>query len=224
MKQVLNRILVELIRVPFMLLWRLMGWRTESHLPDIDKFVIIGVPHTTNWDYFHMLAFATLERRRPHVTIKDSYMKPPFGWFIRALGGIGIDRSKSNNMVDAMASMFDGKDRFLLVFTPEATRGYLPYWKTGFYYTAQAADVPVVCGYIDYERKVVGAGLVLEPSGNVEADFEKIRQFYDTTGVGKFPENVNKIAIRPRTEETQPVPVDVLRLENEDNTSAEAVV
>lgn len=201
---ILNRLLVEAIRLPFLLVWRyVLGWRALTPLPELDRFVIIGVPHTTNWDYLHMLAYSIIGRRRPHVTIKDSYMKPPLGPFVRLLGGIGIDRSKSNNMVEQMANMINSQERFMMVFTPEGTRGYRPFWKTGFYYTALQADVPIVCAYVNYPEKYVAVGLVLHPTGDIEADFAKLRDFYSTHGVGKYPENANDVITRAAHDETQ---------------------
>lgn len=182
------------VRGPLLLFWRYaMGWRVEQPLPDIDKMIIIAVPHTSNWDYLHTLAFAAHEGRRPNVTVKDDLLRPPGGWFIRALGGIGIDRSRSANRVEQFTDWLNARERGVLVFTPEATRSYRDHWKTGFYHTAQAAGVPVVCCYIDYARKVVGAAQTLVPSGDIDADFAVLREIYSRYGHGKFPDQVNAV-------------------------------
>lgn len=189
MKVYLSRIIVQLVAIPLLTLWRLLGWRVERDLPDIPRYVILGVPHTTNWDYVHMLAVALHARRRPYVTVKHTLFHGPIGWFIKAMGGIPIDRTRSTNVVDQLAARIKSAKRMVLVFTPEGTRSKSAHWKTGFYYTALKADVPIVCAYIDYRRKCVGSGLVLYPTGDIHADFEQIQVFYKTHGYPKYPQN-----------------------------------
>jgi 1-acyl-sn-glycerol-3-phosphate acyltransferase len=167
-------------------------------MPDIDKVVVLGAPHTTNWDYPHMLAGAAYHRRRPNVTVKKELFVPPLGWVLRALGGIEIDRSGSYNVVDQLADAIKASDRFMMVFTPEGTRSYRDTWKTGFYYTALRSGATIVCATIDYEQKFVDFGLVFEPSGNIIADFDLIRDYYTSIGRALYPENVNKIDISER--------------------------
>ena len=208
MLEFLGRVLVEIIRWPVVLGWYAFGWRMESRFPNIDKYVVLGVPHTTNWDYFFMLIMALHERRYPYVTAKHTLFKPPFGWFVRAVGGISINRSLSQNVVDQIAERIRNTDRMMMVFTPEGTRSYRDRWKTGFYWTAHAAGVPIVCGYIDYVRKRCGSGLVLYPTGDIEADFEKIKAYYEVWGRGKYPEKTNALRVevqRPNGEAEESV-------------------
>jgi len=201
MWQSLQRGVLAIVRFFVVNLWRLNGWRLLHGLPKLDKFVIIAVPHTANIDYYHMLSVMIAERRFPNVTVKDSWMKTPIvGPIMRALGGIPIDRSSSHNVSDQLAARLRAANKMALIFTPEGTRGYTDYWRTGFYYTAHKAHVPIVCAYIDYPRKIVSAELVLETTGDLEADFAIIKAYYEANGVGKYPQNKSALALKPRSE------------------------
>lgn len=189
--------LAALIRFPLLLLWRLAGWRVETEAPEIDRYVVTAVPHTSNWDYWHMLVAALQIRRRPFVTAKHTLFRGPMGWFMRAMGGIPIDRTKSNNVVEQVAATIRSSKRMLMVFTPEGTRRYTPHWKTGFYYTALKAGVPIVPAYIDYERRRIGLGPALYPTGDIAADFEQLRAFYQNHGAARYPEKTTALALPP---------------------------
>lgn len=201
----LATLVARIFTTPLIALWMASGWRIEGKLPAIDKFIIIAVPHTTNWDYFTMMMMAFTFGRKPFVTFKDNWTKKPVvGTLIQWLGGIPIDRSKSTNAVQQLAERIQKADRMMLVFTPEGTRSYRPHWKTGFYYAALEANVPIVLGYPDYERKRGGVGPTLYPSGDIEADMEIIREFYSTHGAGKYPEKTNDIKLPPKSDESAP--------------------
>lgn len=195
MNHYLHRLILSSLATPLLVIWRLWGWRVEHDLPNIPRYVILGVPHTTNWDYLHMLAVAMHARRRPHVTVKHTLFRGPVGWFIKFAGGIPIDRTRSSNVVEQLAARLKAAERMILVFTPEGTRSKSPHWKTGFYYTALKAGVPIVCAYIDYRRKCVGSGLVIQPTGDIHADFIHIRAFYETHGYPKYPENWTPLSL-----------------------------
>ncbi|MCS6836226.1 MAG: 1-acyl-sn-glycerol-3-phosphate acyltransferase [Anaerolineae bacterium] len=195
----LQRGALEVVRFFVVGLWHLGGWRLIQGLPELDKYVAVAVPHTANIDYYHMLSVMIGARRFPHVTVKDSWIKTPIiGPMMKALGGIPIDRSASHNVSDQLAARLRAAERMVLVFTPEGTRKRTEYWRTGFYYTAYKAGVPIVCVYVDYPRKVVSAELILEPTGDLEADFEIIKAYYEANGVGKRPENKSVLALKPR--------------------------
>ncbi len=188
--------LSEILRRGYLFFWwDIRGWTVRTPLPDIDKVVITGAPHTTNWDYPHMLAGAAAMRRRPNVTIKKELFFPPLGWILRALGGIEIDREGSYNIVDQLADAIRKSDRFMMVFTPEGTRSYRDTWKTGFYYTALRSDATIVCAAIDYEQKFIDFGLVFKPTGNIIEDFERIKAYYARMGRALYPENANRVDI-----------------------------
>lgn len=195
-------LVVLIAYVPMRLIWKVTGWRFEgdprAKVRPFKKLIILGVPHTTNWDYWLMLNTSLYVFRRPYTTVKIELLKPPIGWFIRAAGGIGIDRSKREGVSDQLAQRLREADKMMLVFTPEGTRSYRPYWRTGFYYTAHKAGVPIVCAYADYPRRVLGVGLVLHTTGDIEADFAQIRDFYAEYGRnGLYPDKMNDLALPP---------------------------
>jgi len=183
------------------LAWGLMktfGWRMEGHPPDLPKYVLIAAPHTSNWDLAVMLTLAFNFRTPISWMGKDALFRPPFGGLCRWLGGIPIDRSKANNVVEQSVALFREKDSFVLVVPPEGTRKKVRYWKTGFYYIARDARVPILLGFIDYGRKVGGFGPVVVPTGDIEADMKTIQAFY--AGItGKHPEQTDRADVRKRT-------------------------
>ena len=169
-------------------LWMwVFGWDTEGDHPQVEKAVIIAAPHTTNWDLPHMLAAALIFRVRISWMGKHTLFKPPFGWFMRMLGGVPVDRRAPGGLVQQVADTFGQHDKLLLAVPPSGTRGKRPHWKSGFYWIAHTAQIPVVCGYLDYRRKRACLGYTFTPTGDVKADMDKVRAFYD--GVqGKYPD------------------------------------
>lgn len=177
-------------------LWfKVFGWKLEGALPpNTTKVVIIAAPHTTNWDLPYMLASAYLLGMRPSWLGKKQLFRPPFGWFMRALGGVPIERSKRSNVVQDVAARFSQVDRLFLVVPPSGTRSRAPHWKSGFYHIAHAAGVPILCTFLDYGRKVAGVGPALMATGDVRADMDKIRAFYGPIQ-GKYPENMTPVRL-----------------------------
>ena len=176
----------------------LVGWTVVMEPEELPpKYVLIGVPHTSNWDFpIGMLALVALGIERTWVG-KHTLFRPPLGWLMRALGGVPLDRSRRHHFVEQVIDAFEASDRMVIALTPEGTRSHTPFWKTGFYFIALGARVPIVLGFIDYERKRVGFGPLLTPSGDLEADLEIIRAFY-ADKVGKRPEKKGAIQVRPR--------------------------
>lgn len=158
------------------------GWRWEGEIPTMPRYVLLAAPHTSNWDLPFMLAISFVMQVRLQWMGKQSLFKGLGGRFLKALGGIEIDRSKSHNYVDQIAELMHSVDQFILVVAPEGTRKGVDRWKTGFYYIALKADVPIACGFLDYDRKVGGIGPVFKPTGDIEADMERIREFYADKG------------------------------------------
>jgi 1-acyl-sn-glycerol-3-phosphate acyltransferase len=181
-------------------LLRLVGWTVVMEPEELPaKYVLIGVPHTSNWDFpIGMSALVALGIKRTWVG-KHTLFKPPLGWFMRAFGGVPLDRSKRHNFVEQVIAAFEEADRMVIALTPEGTRSHTRFWKTGFYYIALGARVPIVLGFIDYERKRVGFGPLFEPTGDLEADLKIIRSFY-ADKIGKQPEKTGTIEVRPREE------------------------
>ncbi len=187
-------------------LWvlRLIGWRMEGELPG-PKCVLIGAPHTSSWDFpFAMLLFWSLEVDARWVG-KHTLFRGPRGRIMRALGGIPLDRTKTENFVTQVVERFAASDRLVLAITPEGTRKHTEYWRSGFYWIAHGAGVPIALAYVDYGRRVGGIGPSLIPSGDIESDMEKIRAFY-AEKVGKHPNKHGSIRLRPEAGESSATP------------------
>ena len=159
---------------------KLSGWKIEGSLPpDGNKSVLIAAPHTSNWDLPYTLMVAFVLRLNIYWMGKEQIFKPPFRGLMRWLGGIPVQREKSNNLVAAsIEAIKAARGPLQLVVPPEGTRSNTRYWKTGFYYIAVGAQVPIVMAYMDYERKRSGLGPVFVPTGDVEADMAAIKAFY----------------------------------------------
>ncbi|RVU47569.1 lysophospholipid acyltransferase family protein [Rubrivivax rivuli] len=159
---------------------RATGWRIEGELPPgATKAVLIAAPHTSNWDLPYTLMVAFSLRLNIYWMGKASIFRFPFGPVMRWLGGIAVDRSKTNNLVQASAAALVQADGPVqLVVPPEGTRGKTRHWKTGFYFIALEARVPIVLAYMDYAEKRSGLGPVFTPTGDVEADMGEIKRFY----------------------------------------------
>ena len=164
----------------------LAGWRIEGRLPPVPKFVLVGAPHTSNWDLPFTLLMAFGLRARIHWMGKTAIFRRPFKGFFQWLGGIPVDRSQSENQVIQSIQQFQRHERLILTIAPAGTRRHVIKWKSGFYHIACGAGVPIVLGFLDYRRKVGGIGPVIYPTGNIAADMETIRAFYDGI-TGKNP-------------------------------------
>lgn len=165
----------------------LIGWKTAGKVPPLKKFVVIAAPHTSAGDtvvgllakYIFEIDFAFFG--------KQELFRFPFGFIFRAFGGIPVDRASKHNVVEKAVEMFNKHEKFILALSPEGTRDYVAEWRTGFYYIALEAKVPVVLCYLDYGNKVVGIGPTFYPTGNADADIEEIKKFYRPIK-GRHPE------------------------------------
>lgn len=167
---------------------RMFGWKIDKTLPEVEKCVVCMGPHTSNWDFIiGRIAFSYYGVNVKILIKKESFFFP-FGWFLRKLGGIPVDRKSKNNLVKTAAEYFKENDNFFLVFTPEGTRKYNPHWKKGFYYIAQEANVPIYIAYIDYKNKTGGWERLFQPTGDVDADIKEIKKVLSKY-TGRFPEN-----------------------------------
>jgi 1-acyl-sn-glycerol-3-phosphate acyltransferase len=190
----LNRILAALARV----LLGLGGWHVEGGLPDARKFVVITT-HTSNWDWVVGLGVATVltegfGRLRFAWLGKDSLFRGPLGVLMRWTGGIPIDRSSSHGVVEQTIAAFRAHESLIIAIAPEGTRRKAARWRTGFYYIALGAQVPIACAFLDYKRRAGGLGLLLQPLGDIEADMARIRTFYRGV-VARYPQNVSPIEV-----------------------------
>jgi len=183
-----------MMRLMARLIFWITGWKVVGSWPTgLKKAVLIAIPHTSNWDLIFARAAFYLMEVPVKFTIKKEVMVGPLGWLIKGLGGIAIDRKRTagkrkQTYTESMITMLKEMDQLVIMVTPEGTRSYSPKWKTGFYHIALGAEVPVVIGYLDYRLKEAGIGPVIQPSGNIDEDIEKMKEF--GRGVtAKFPEN-----------------------------------
>jgi 1-acyl-sn-glycerol-3-phosphate acyltransferase len=180
-------LLGSLVRFCAVLYLKLTGWKKEGQAPIHDKYIVIAAPHTSNWDFPISLAILLSFKIKPYWMGKAGMFRWPFGLFFRLLGGIPIDRSKSNNAVEQSIEAIKRKMKMVLVISPEGTRKKVAYWKTGFYHIAHGARVPIALGFLDYGRKAGGFGQVFNTTGNIEADMRVIQFFYKGI-TAKYPE------------------------------------
>lgn len=168
---------------------KLLGWKIDPNVPEgVKKAVIVVGPHTSNWDFIIGKVAFMKYKIEGRFLIKKELFFFPFGFFLKKLGGIPVDRSKNNRLTDQAVSFFEENETMYLVFTPEGTRKYNPNWKKGFYYIAQKANVPIYIAYIDYATKTGGFHSLFQPSGDVEKDIQEIKSILGNYK-GKFPEN-----------------------------------
>ena len=163
----------------------LAGWKVDQRLKqDFRRCVMIGAPHTSNWDFPITAAAFEVMDIPLRFTIKKEWMKPPLGWIMKGLGAIPIDRTPKDtrsqplSTVEAMVNLFDNEEELAVLVTPEGTRSRNEHWKTGFYHVARLAGVPIALSYLDWAKKEAGIGKVIWPSGDMEKDMKTIMQFY----------------------------------------------
>jgi 1-acyl-sn-glycerol-3-phosphate acyltransferase len=166
----------------------LIGWKVDPNPPEgIQKCVVAVGPHTSNWDFIlGRLAFYQYGVKGRYLMKKELFWGP-LGWFLKYIGGIPVDRSKKNNLTDTAVRYFEENESMYLVFSPEGTRSYNPNWKKGFYYVAQKANVPIYVAYIDFASKTGGFHSLFWPTGDADADIQKIKDILKQYK-GRYPE------------------------------------
>lgn len=169
--------------------YKLLGWKTSgfSDFQSVKKAVIIAVPHTSWHDFYIGVLLRSVIGIQANFVGKKSLFKPPFGWIFRKLGGAPVERKKNMNQVEAIANVFSQYETFRLAMSPEGTRKKVTEWRTGFYYIAKTAKVPIVMFTLDFENKTNHFSKPFYPTDDKEADFKYMRGFFE--GVkGKIPE------------------------------------
>lgn len=157
---------------------RILGWRIDGRLPDLAKFVIIVVPHTSNWDFFVGLFCDLALDMDASWLAKHTIFRGPFGPLLKSLGGIPVVRSASHNVVSQVAAEFDRRDQLVLAITPEGTRRKVKSWKSGYWHIARAAGVPILPVGLDYARRAAVIGPLREPTDSIEDDEAEFRRFF----------------------------------------------
>ena len=177
------------------LILKLIGWHVDVALPEEKKYVMIGAPHTTNWDLpIGLLCFWSVGVRITWVAKKQLFIGP-LDYFFRALGGVPVDRSRHTGFIHQVAHQFNEHEEMIFGITPEGTRSRTEYWKTGFYYIALQAKVPICLAYVDFPSRTIGFGKMFTPSGDIDRDFEIIKEFYRHK-TGKHPKKQGPIRIK----------------------------
>lgn len=157
------------------LVFTVTGWRFENELPNIPRCVIIFGPHTSNWDFLFGMAAIFALRLKAEWMGKHTIFRKPFGGIVQWIGGIPIDRRASKGMIERMVEEFKTRDKCFLVISPEGTRRTVRRWKSGFYYIAFGADVPILMACFDYPDKTITFGPLMTPTGDYVADVEKLQ-------------------------------------------------
>lgn len=161
---------------------RLARWRTTGDVPGTG--ILVGAPHTSNWDWVAMVLLLWSDEVQPRVLIKRQLFRGPLGWLLRSTGGIPIDRDDAGEVVRLLAEQADADDRFVIVLAAEGTRAKQDYWKSGFYRLSRQTGLPIALGFIDGPSRTIGFGPTLALTGDVAADMDVIRGFYaDKRGV-----------------------------------------
>lgn len=171
----------------FAFLLRLFGWSIKVSVEIPTKCVLCVAPHTSNWDFLIGISFYKSIGGNPHFLMKKDWFFFPMGNILRSIGGIPVDRSKKTSLSDQMAEMFHTEENFQLAVAPEGSRKKTSHWKTGFYYIALKANVPITLAYIDYQKKEVGVNKIFRPTGDVDSDMAEIKDYYKNVK-GKHPE------------------------------------
>ncbi len=167
---------------------KILGWKIEGTFPFLKKCVIIGAPHTSNWDFLFALLFGFSMNLHTYFLMKKELFFFPLGNLLKKLGGIPVDRGKSQNTVERMRQKLESHEKIYITLTPEGTRQRVKRWKYGFYHIASLANVPILPAYLDYKRKVIGIGQFFRPTGEIDTDMQKIRAQYKNV-TAKYPEN-----------------------------------
>ena len=178
---------------------KLLGWQFTGVVPDLPKLIIIGAPHTTNWDFVVYLGALRHYRLDASYIGKHTLFRWPFGYLFRRLGGIPVDRSEPGGLVKQVVDALDRSERMVLVIAPEGTRGPAPFWKSGFLNIAARAGVPILLAYIDYPSKRAGMGPLIEFDGDISGFMDRCREFY-ADKVGLHKENKGPVAVREELE------------------------
>lgn len=178
-------------KLPYFIL-KCFGWEAIVCGEIPQKSVICFAPHTSNLDFIIGKLFSWSIGRQFSFLMKKSWFVFPLGYFLKAAGGIPVDRSKSNATVQQMIEAFATHKCFHLAIAPEGTRSWVSRWKKGFYHIASGADVPIELAYIDYEKKQIGIRKLLYPSANISSDLYEIQQFYQNISP-RYPEKFNSV-------------------------------
>ncbi len=155
---------------------RLVRWRTEGTLPS--HGIVVGAPHTSNWDWVFSLLLAWSQGRQPRIMVKQEFFRGPLAPIMRATGAVSIDRANPAADIRALIDRIGASDDFLLAIAAEGTRSRTDHWKSGFYRLSQQTGLPITLAFMDGPSRTVGSGPTFTPTGDLAADMDLIRAFY----------------------------------------------
>lgn len=172
--------------------FKILGWKvvgnTNFSKDTIKKAVLISAPHTHNFDFIIGLLLRKVVDLKSNYLGKKELFVWPIGYYFRAVGGVPVDRKNKENKVETIAKLFDDKEEFRLTLAPEGTRSKVDNWRTGFYYIAKKANVPIIMFTLDYQNKQNKVSRPFYPTDNIEEDFKYMKSFF--SGVrGKISKN-----------------------------------
>jgi len=183
-------------RVAKFLLW-LGRWTPVGPRPCLDRAVVIGAPHTSNWDGYWLLVYKVAYGVDVKFFIKKQMFWFPMSILLRGMGGVPLDRGDSRSAVRQAVDAFNANEKYLFGLAPEGTRSRAESWKSGFYRIAEEAGVPVIFGFFDYPNRRLGFGPMMTLTGDIEADMQIIRSYYESEAVGgRSPEKVGPVRMR----------------------------
>jgi 1-acyl-sn-glycerol-3-phosphate acyltransferase len=175
----------------------IVGWRVEGQLPTDKKLLIIGAPHTSNWDFpLTLLSLSALGLRFSWVA-KHTLFKSPLGPLFSAIGGVPVNRKVKSGFLKGTVNAFHERDKLILAMAPEGTRSKTDHWKAGFYHIAVKANINICLGFIDYPSKTIGLGPIVTPSKDIDYDFSVIKEFY-LGKTGRYPAKQSEILLREK--------------------------
>ena len=164
----------------FRLIWWSMGWKINGNVPNTEKkYIIIVAPHTSNFDFIIGVLVRGILGFNSKYLGKKSLFKAPFGWFFRMVGGYPVDRSKSSNIVDQVVEIYNKHEEFVIAIAPEGTRKNVDEWKTGFYFIADKAKIPIIRCVFDWKGKQVKFFEPYWTTGNIKVDLPIIKEVYN---------------------------------------------
>ena len=174
-------------------LLRATRWKLVGEVPQ--SGILVGAPHTSQWDWVVMLLIAWANGARPQALISHTYFKGALGWVLRSTGGVPLDREDPGATIRALLAEAESGEHFLLAIAPEGTRSKGQYWKPGFYRIAQQTGLPVCLGYVDGATRTLGIGPSFHPTGDLTKDMDLVRAFYADKG-GIRPERRTEPRLR----------------------------
>ncbi len=171
---------------------RLAGWQVCGQPPRVARYIIVGAPHTSKWDFLFAMAIALRCRISCHWLASSSLFWGPLGVIMRWLGGIPVNQKRKNSLVSQTVCAYKQYRQLGIVICPEGGRNKRERWHTGFYHIAKNAEIPIILGYLDFSKKTGGFGPVIKPTGNMAKDMAEIEAFYANI-YGKFPESFSPV-------------------------------